>query len=185
MDKCYRYNIWCNTDSRFEVGYSESPDETSLPCPVNTAHAVDDAKLSIDAKLEREIQKHQQILTQDGLTSRPFGFPKVSCTAGQTTTHYFLISEAIALRGGFVETSNHVHGDYFDFDIEDKDGLYAPAGTVLSKYVKGWTARKSGLNELKDESISDPLPVNVYGRLKYTSTGGANVDLTLTLLGYK
>lgn len=147
---------------------------------------ITDVSAAIDhLKGFNQVQKTQNILTQDGLTRRPKGF-RFTATKNSTTEHHFLIDEALSIRGGSLEVQDHVFGDYFSFDIVDKDGIVYPVGTVVSDFIDKMNIRKSGLNEMVDESISGTIPANVfYFRLTYTSTGGTNdVKGALDVLAY-
>lgn len=129
--------------------------------------------------------KTQNILSQDGLTSRPFGF-SFTALKGITTTFNYKLLEAISIRGGTLETDKMVFGDCFSVKVVDIDGVVYPAGTVLFDFIKDWQCQKDGFNELKEETITKIIPADVYVEVKYKSIGTVDdVEVGMNMFGYK
>lgn len=149
------------------------------------AGLISNVNAQINALKRLQLVKTQQILAQDGLTSRPFGF-KFTATKDTNTTHQYKLTESLSLRGGSLETDKMVFGDSFDVKIVDVDAVYYPAGTVLYDFIKDWQCHKDGFNELKEETITAIIPVNVYIEVKYKSVGTVDdVKVGMNFFGYK
>lgn len=147
-----------------------------------------DVAAGINWLKNNQIQRIQNVVSQDAVTDRPYGWPKVTATKNSTTTHYFKVAEAgLFLRGGMLHTKDQVIGDYIDVKIVDKDAVYYPAGTVLDDYMKGWPVDPSGCTLVKSESItSTAIPINVYFKVDYTSVGTTNdVTVIMGVFAYK
>jgi len=96
-------------------------------------------------------------------------------TAGETNLKDVKFDESLRLSGGgyYVPATSH-EGDYVEFQIVDVDGLYYPAGTVLSTFISTdyvWDGKGF------DVQMADAVLVyaGLYLRLKYVSTGTENV----------
>ena len=96
-------------------------------------------------------------------------------TAGETNLKDVKFDESLRLSGGgyYIPSTSH-EGDYIEFQIVDVDGLYYPAGTVLSTFISSdyvWDGKDF------DVQMSDAVLVyaGLYFRLKYVSTGTENV----------
>jgi len=96
-------------------------------------------------------------------------------TAGETNLKDVKFDENLRLSGGGYYIPIEAHeGDYIEFQIVDVDGLYYPAGTVLSTFISSdyvWDGKDF------DVQMADAVLVyaGLYLRLKYVSTGSENV----------
>ena len=95
--------------------------------------------------------------------------------AGETTNQDVKFSESLRLSGGgfYIPVTCH-EGDYLEFQIVDVDGVYYPAGTVISTFISidyVWSERYF------DIMMEDAVLVyqGLYLRCNYTSTGSESV----------
>jgi hypothetical protein len=73
-------------------------------------------------------------------------------------------------------------GDSMTLQIVDKDGIFAPAGTILNQFATNWYL--SSIAIIKDEIRScypAKIPTGLYLRLIYNSTGTTNVNFAINL----
>ena len=107
--------------------------------------------------------------------------------AETTTSIDFLLTECRWINGGCLILKNHVFGDSITFQIVDKDNVFGyGVNTVLDEFIKDFY--------LDDEKHAQAqimldyparLPVGVYMRLKYISTGAIDVDVKCNLFLHK
>lgn len=104
-----------------------------------------------------------------------------TATKNTTTDFDFKIeSTSICLNGGQIIYQNANWGDYVTAQVVDKDGVYAPAGTVLNEYIiKRYLLPANG-KEMVCLEYGSIVPINAYLRLKYTSTSATtDVDVAI------
>lgn len=151
--------------------------------------------------IKPEVQKTQQVIADDSLTDRPYGWPHQTATKNTTTTKDFKIEESgLYLRGGIIFTDKAFFGDYVDVQIVDKDGVGVTLGWydqatfdamgnlyVVTDYCKDWPVSPSGVTEVKSESVTkDPIPEDLYMRIVYTSVGTVDdVKFQLGIYSYR
>jgi len=113
------------------------------------------------------------------LNTRAYDF---IATKQTSTTHYFLLSssQTIAIKGGVLFSDNSAWKDYIIVEIEDKDGVYFPAGTVIAGYIQKWFVFKSVVNEVDDISIAE-IPAGLYLKVIYVSDNSATEDAKILL----
>lgn len=102
-------------------------------------------------------------------------------TAGQTDYVDYLVSDQMLINGGMVYFHNGVAGDTFTCQVIDKDGIYAPPGTVLNQWITDWNVFPNTKQDLTTPQAGTIYP-GLYLRLNYTSTGGTDVHV---LINYK
>lgn len=161
-----------------------SVDEEAILAALVTNH--------IATPLER-VQKVQNIIAKDPIKDRPYGWPKFVISADTVETVQLQIGEAgLQIRGGLLETLE-TDGNVFGALIEhakfvDIDNvLGAGAGYVLNDYIHNWPLRKDGVNELKSESLSEPLPApGLYLEMKINNSGNQSaINCTMKIYAYK
>ena len=83
------------------------------------------------------------------------------------------------LFGGTLITQNHNFGDYVVFQVVDKDNILGyGAGIVIKEYVRRAYILNDGQYSSVD-SIGGELPMGLYLRCKYTSTGVDDVNAVI------
>lgn len=115
------------------------------------------------------------------------GFSGVAAHGAQTDL-FFKLANGYYLTGGDYWTIGAAAGDLFQVDVVDKDGLYAPAGTVLVSpaYMKAWNVLPKDSTLIKFErTYAGKPPPGVYLRFRYTSVGGADVNFFCNLYLHK
>lgn len=111
-----------------------------------------------------------------------FGFSGTA-TAGQVTNIDYQIAETRLVYGGQLILSSHVHGDKASFQVVDKDNILGyGAGAILGEYIKDWNmaADVSGQYPLLIDYPTE-IMTGLYFRIKYTSTGGADVSVGINV----
>jgi len=95
--------------------------------------------------------------------------------AGQTTIQDTKFDENLRLAGGGFHINGDAHdGDYIEFQIVDVDGVYYPAGTVLSTFISTeyvWPERQFDI--MMEDAVL--VYLGLYLRCKYVSTGSTDV----------
>ena len=99
-----------------------------------------------------------------------------------TTDIDLLVSNERLINGGLIHCENAIAGDTFSCQVVDKDGVYYPAGTVLSQWMTNWPAIPDHPFDLITEQAAK-IPAGVYLRVKYTSTS-TTTDVKLCV-GYR
>ena len=101
-------------------------------------------------------------------------------TAGQATQFDWCLPEDRLLSGGALLAKGANWGDYITFQVVDKDGIIAPAGTVLNEFVTSWYIMDSSEFQLE---LRCPYPAKIYQglyvRLIYNSTGTSDVNVAM------
>ena len=166
-----QYRIWCVTEETYVYGWS---DTLITVCPNNNTHTIDPDKTTIvSASATEQVQ----------LT----GFPDMGnwyywkkgfrweLTAGETSLKDVKFDEDLRLSGGgYYVSSTSNEGDYIEFQIVDADGLYYPAGTVLSTFIStDYVWDEKNFEVLMDDAVL--VYSGLYLRFKYVSTGTENV----------
>lgn len=94
-----------------------------------------------------------------------------------TTDLWFQLANSFYLSGGEYFTFGAVAGDTLTIDVVDKDGVYAPPGTVLAAppYMTTWNIppNDGSLTKFERTYAAKPPP-NVYLRFRYVATGTVN-----------
>lgn len=101
--------------------------------------------------------------------------------AGTDTPHDFKVTTAGKLFEGTFWCAGVKVGDWVEFCVVDVDGVYAPAGTVLKKYVTKMRVADFERRTMRSGQSAD-IPANVYLRTTYHSTGTDPVDVLLDYL---
>lgn len=94
-----------------------------------------------------------------------------------TTDLWMKLPNAFYLSGGEYFTIGAAAGDTLQVDVVDKDGVYAPAGTVLvaPSYLTAWNVPPAdGALQRFERTYAALPPVNVYLRFRYISVGAVN-----------
>lgn len=119
---------------------------------------------------------------QKGAPIAPFAVPNFDFAGGgmtftadaaSVTPGYFKVDVAtttgLYIVGGNLYTQGMKMGDTVSLAIVDRDGVYAPAGTILKSYVTGWNVSPTG-----DQGINTPygifIPGGLYIMVAYTNT---------------
>jgi len=117
------------------------------------------------------MQTFRSIVTQDDQSRSDWGH-NFTVPKGTTHTEDIAIPYDAALRGGELYVKNAADGDNIDLQIVDVAGIVYPPDTVLKVYIRNYQIFTDGKRqELKDESISDPIPSVFYIRIIYRSVG--------------
>lgn len=126
-------------------------------------------------------------VVQGGVTirSEPFEAPRghffkgvgVTGTAVKNTSTNidYKIVETRKILGVHVFLKNHCYDDTMSLLVVDKDGVYAPANTILGDYGKDWNIDSSTESQGKENMLyAATVPTGVYLRAVYTSTCNVN-----------
>jgi len=111
-------------------------------------------------------------------------------TAGDTGTFSFKIENypgelyaAKHVKGGRMFVKNGEYGDYIEIDIVDLDNIFGyGAGLVLKQYCIKMYIDPTTINNLECPFAPGRIPINLYVRCKYHSTGTQNVQVYLNLM---
>lgn len=96
-----------------------------------------------------------------------------SITDGQTANIDTLITDDCLFRGIKLIAMNTTFGDTISVTVVDINGVYAPAGTVLSAPVLNFNISSDQQLQADYESVAPfKLLGGLYLRITYTSTGG-------------
>lgn len=115
------------------------------------------------------------------------GFNDVAA-AGQETDLWFELKDGYYLTGGEYWTIGAAPGDTLQVDIVDKDGHYAPAGTVLVNppYMQEWQILpKDGVLIKFERTYAGKPPPRVFARFHYKSKGGTDVQFFANMYLHK
>lgn len=110
-----------------------------------------------------------------------------SAAAGVTSNVDFAIgAEDRYINGVHLFLKGHAWGDTMSFQVVDKNGVYAPAGTVLNQFGFTWNVN----DQVQDQGQNAfayvaKIPTGVYIRIVYVSVGGTAVDVKLNCLMHK
>lgn len=111
-----------------------------------------------------------------------------TATAGQLTNLDFAVgSEDRYINGLALLLKNHADDDTIGLSVVDVDNVLGyGAGLVLKTFGTNWNVNASvehqGLNSF---NYAARIPANMYIRLAYNSTGGANVKVRVNFLLHK
>lgn len=112
----------------------------------------------------------------------------ISTTVPNGTTHNFdyQLTENRFINGIHLILKNHVFGDTVSFQVVDKDGIMAPAGTVLDEFGKDWNVSDETQSQ-GEVSVSYPALIitGLYIRIVYKSTGATDVLMRVNLFLHK
>lgn len=97
-------------------------------------------------------------------------------TAGETESIDFKVTYDALLNGGLLQAINAKAGDSIKAEVIDKDGVYAPANTVLNVWIPKWPVLVGEVMDLTTPQAGN-IPKDVYLRITYTSTGSTDVDV--------
>ena len=183
MDSVVKYRLWCNTESKWEYIILEENENAPTTCPADPSHTIDTTKTSIIDSLEKANTKVEQQIPAGGSATLFEGF-SFTATAGQVTQFDYKITQDFYLNEGEIELQNHAFADKIVKEIVDVDGLIAPAGTVLRSYIKNYPLRVSGPTPFKTDKKTAINLNGFYIRVKYTSTGGTNVEANVRMRGF-
>jgi hypothetical protein len=115
----------------------------------------------------------------DGLNFKGQGIIGVAI-AGASTNFDFVLPEDRLISGGALLCKGANWGDNITFQVVDKDGILAPAGTVLNEFVTDWYIMDSSEFQLE---LRCQYPAKIYQglyvRLIYNSTGTSNVNVAM------
>jgi len=104
-----------------------------------------------------------------------------TATAGTATNIDFKLTEDDLITGAsFLLLSGANIGDYIDFQVVDRDGVYYPAGTLLSQFCTNWYVS----TDKQTQDVPEiPYPAKVLSglvlRLVYNSTGTSAVKVAV------
>lgn len=131
------------------------------------------------------IVKVQSFANADGFSFKGKG-TSGTATAGTTSDIDYKFTEELYTNGADLILNNNVIGDKITIEIIDIDGVYYPANTVLSTYVKDWYISPAS-NYVSETRIEYPSKIakDLYFRVKYTSTGGTDVIVYINLFLHK
>lgn len=94
-----------------------------------------------------------------------------TAAANSTTTSDYQMPEDRMITGAQMICESSTFGDYVVCQVVDKDGLYYPAGTVLSQFLSNWYVCT---DSQRSEVTQIPYPAKIlqglYVRIMYTST---------------
>lgn len=181
-----RYRVPCITDQVDEEAWG-----TTAPtkCPVDTAHTIDAAGVTIVEAVSEVQQATRKILASNTLKLVAFGWQFTAAKAS-TTDHDGPVLGAVRLRGAKMMCVNADKQDYFTLQLIDKDNVTGQGGspaapTVIAQYAEKWNLEDDGSSEIIEESVSDALPAGLYFRVQYRSAGTTDVDCRVNVRAYK
>lgn len=109
---------------------------------------------------------------------------RATATAGTTTNLDFTIgAEDRYIQGLRLRLVNHAEADTINLKIVDKDGIYAPAGTVLKQFGFNWNLDHTVCDQGHEGfNYLARIYAGLYLRMAYVSTG--LLDVTIKLNAY-
>ena len=103
--------------------------------------------------------------------------------AGTTADIDLLVTADHLLTGGVVISSGAAFGDKATLQVVDVGGTYASAGTVLNQFVTNWYVSEAPL--VLEVDYPAKILAGLTLRLKFTSTGGAEVKAAANYMLHK
>lgn len=95
-----------------------------------------------------------------------------SVPAGTTGSFDTLIADDSLIRGVLFLCQGHTFGDKVSFSVVDVDGIYAPAGTVVSTPISNWNINADLQLQAAYESLApQKILGGLYVRVTYQSVG--------------
>lgn len=182
--KIYKWQIYCETDGKYEEVLLSSSEPAPTKCPVDTTHTVTANSASIIQTINTSVQKTQQHIGADSIALLEFGF-NFTAPKNSTSDNDKLLPVKY-LRGAGIECEDHEFGDSITVQIVDADNILGyGAGFVLNEFGNEVQIPVSGLFKVLSESISNAIPTGVYIRMKYKSVGTTNdVKVRVNCRGY-
>lgn len=106
--------------------------------------------------------------------------------AGQTTNIDYQVTDDSFLTGAILLTKTSKFGDNFIFQVIDKDGILAPAGTVLKQFITDWSVSEDVQKQI-DMQINYPAKIyaGLYLRFIYKSSGLIDVKIAINYTLHK
>lgn len=101
------------------------------------------------------------------------------CPAGQSLTLDLALPDDILIVGGRLLLENSKFGDRVTMQVVDKDGIAAPAGTVLGEYIQDWFVGGQHDSLTVASPYPNKVPAGFYLRVIYTSTGTTDVSVAV------
>ncbi len=107
---------------------------------------------------------------------------KFTAAPGVATNHDFKILIPGSLFGGSYWTDgNTTIGDYLEFCVIDIDGIVAPPGTVLAKYVETMYVVPNERRDLRSGQAAEII-AGLYLRSTYHSIGASPIEVLTDFL---
>lgn len=150
---------------------------------------------------QENVIKYQAVLPEGGKKKTDRGF-KFVATAGVTTSHDFLVTSNLQVKGGVLYTDNQSIMDQVYFELVDTGYLYAgiwypaeyapgvpwsvaiPTGVPLHMYIGDFPVDKDGITKFDNDAITTTPLNGLTMRVTYKSTGILNVNCNVGIVAY-
>lgn len=109
----------------------------------------------------------------DNYHYRGSGF-NFSAPAGVTHTHDISVPEARAIDGSELWLGSQTYGCSVNLSVVDKDGLFAPAGTVLEQFAFDWNIHPNSANSQRPGYPAQVL-AGLYIRIEFTNPSASTL----------
>jgi hypothetical protein len=164
-------------DFKSELSEAEVTTLTTLVTNhVYTAPAVSSMPVTID--------KHPPFSDACGHRFRGAKTSVITIPANSSATVYTQIAESRKIDGGEIVTSAFSFGNWGKMWVEDKDGVYYPAGTILDTFVGGWYLNPSNFTTIL---LAYPacIPAGLYVGIECYNVGDSDISFAANLYLHK